>query len=141
MVGAPTIGDPPKVAAPDIPVPTGRFGRPETAPSRDAPVLRQPSFTNRESWSRGVQMPVPEEGPAMPFGTDDGENVPEAMPAQHAAAQSSRGAETASLATQSDEAEPTIAGGVQMRAEMLPSAPSLTLPPTGCGPSHRSPTS
>jgi hypothetical protein len=54
---------------------------PETVAARPAsreepPLFRKPSLPDRESWSQGVQMPVPEDGPSMPFASDDSADLP-----------------------------------------------------------------
>ena len=52
-----------------------RSARTAQQPAREnAP--RKPAFGSRDSWSEGVQMPVPQEGPAMPFGAEESADAP-----------------------------------------------------------------
>ncbi len=115
------VSEAPKPPVQETPPTSGRFLRHDPALSRNAGAPRQPAFGSRDSWSRGVQMPVPDEGPAMPFGRDDGEEIAEpAASAQSASASPEMTQSPAKQAqSQSPEAGNPAQPGFQMHAERL----------------------
>lgn len=112
---------------PAEPAPTTRDATAEAARSP-----AQPNLAGHDSWSQGVQMPVPEDGPAIPFATEAlssdaampsapalSETKQPAAPTIDAApSQETAGLELPSKAAQDAQPTPTPAG-LQIRAEQL----------------------
>lgn len=109
----------------------------EPAASRAAPAARdhvqpqKPGFSNRDSWSQGMQMPVPEDGPAIPF-AEEGLELPQPSVKPSPTARAAAAPEEAQAPGEpprqasSDlpmepamEAEATLSGGAQTRAEKM----------------------
>jgi cell pole-organizing protein PopZ len=105
--------------------------------ARDQAALRRQTAEMRDSWSQGVQMPVPDEGPAMPFGADDstelrpasnpaasplGKTVQESLPPSEALTSQEKPSATEQViapAAVFTEAEMPVPNTVQTRAEKL----------------------
>jgi len=100
----------------------------------EVPGFRKPESTSRDGWSRGVQMPVPENGPAMPFAPEPAFGEPRPLADASPAPASARAelgnrpiAETAARPSRESQATPMPAAGerrampesVQTRAEKL----------------------
>ena len=120
-----TTGEPPKTAEP-LP------SRP-TLVSRDSTPSQKPSVSNRDSWSQGVQMPVPEDGPAIPF-AEEGLELPQPSVKPSPAARADRDTAARDETKPAGEQQPasaelraepavktevTVAGGAQARAEKI----------------------
>jgi hypothetical protein len=98
--------------------PTRPAARADTPAARDASV-RKPAFGGRDSWSEGVQMPVPQEGPAMPFGVEENVDLPPLPPLGPSAATPQKPSMPAGEATDSGDVGKALAAGLQLRAEQL----------------------
>jgi cell pole-organizing protein PopZ len=105
------------------PLPTAR-----SAPAAPA-TPRRSAFGMRDSWSQGVQMPVPDEGPAIPFASDESAELPAAphgpaetgaslVPPADARDTAQTTLEDEATAVAADASKP-IPSDVHMRAEKL----------------------
>ncbi len=108
-----------EAAKPNEPqAPARPAARLDTPPARDA-SQRKPAFGGRDSWSEGVQMPVPQEGPAMPFGVEETADLPPLPPLGPSAATPQKPSMPASEAAEGGDVGKAFAAGLQLRAEQL----------------------
>ena len=107
--------------------PKGPEPLPTARPAPAAPAApRKSTFGMRDSWSQGVQMPVPDEGPAIPFAAEESAELPSAPAEMSASAVPSPEARDAAQNTREEEVIPPAAeagrpipSDVHMRAEKL----------------------
>ncbi len=93
-----------------------RSARTAQQPARENPPPK-PAFGSRESWNEGVQMPVPQEGPAMPFGAEESGDIPP-LPSLGPSADTPQKPAISADAAQGD-ARGSLPGALHLRAEQL----------------------
>ena len=114
--------------------PRGRGMRPaaENSPARTEPPARPKGIAERDSWAEGIQMPVPESGPAAPPFARDGDEDIDATPPLSGSGEARAEIEEektfvgemltrvfGNTAKQDEQAAPSEPDGPKAKAEML----------------------